>query len=67
MDSEKTDRLSPEEAKQRLHQAVDELGLHALIKRRPYETLALSFSAGLVLAVSKPMRSAMLRLLLRFI
>ncbi|MEJ2360678.1 MAG: hypothetical protein P8Z75_04510 [Gammaproteobacteria bacterium] len=67
MDSEKTDTLSPEEAKQRLHQAVGELGVHALMKRHPYESLALSFAAGLVMAVSKPMRNAMLRMLSRLI
>lgn len=67
MDSEKTHRLSPEEAKERFRRVAGEVGLRAWMKQRPYESLGVSFAAGLILAVSKPMRSAVLRLLLRLI
>jgi hypothetical protein len=67
MDLEKTGPLSPEEAKARLRQAVGELGLHAWVKRRPYEALAVSFATGLVLATSKSMRGLLLKTLMRII
>ena len=67
MDSEKTRRLSPEEAKERFRQAVGEVGLHSVMKQHPYEVLGVSFAAGLVLALSKPVRNTMLRMLLKLI
>lgn len=67
MDSEKTHRLSPEEAKRRFRLAVDEVSLHSWMKQRPYESLGISFAAGLILSLSKPMRRTVLRLLLRII
>lgn len=65
MDREKTGPLSAEEAKQRLRQSMDELGLQAWVRRRPYEALAWGFTAGLVMAVSRPMRVAMMKMLMR--
>jgi len=67
MAGQKTDRLSTEEAKLRLHQTMSEVGLHALVKRRPYEAVAASFVVGLALAASKSARGAVLRLLLRLV
>jgi len=67
MGSEKTDRLSTADAKDKLRQALDEVGLHAWVKRRPFEALAMSFGVGLILAASKPMRSAMLRMFVHLI
>jgi hypothetical protein len=67
MDLEKTNPLSSDEAKERLRQAIDDVGLHAWVRRRPYEALAWSFAAGLVMAVSKPMRDAMMKMLMRIL
>ena len=67
MDLEKPNPLSTDEAKERLRQAIADVGLHAWVRRRPYEALAWSFTAGLVLAVSKPMRAAMMKMLMRLL
>lgn len=65
--SEKTDRLTPAEAKARLREAVAQLGVRAWVRQRPFEAMALSLAAGLVLASSRPLRSAMMRMLVRII
>lgn len=67
MDRDKIHPLSPEEAKDRLRQAFGELGLHAWVKRRPYEALALSFATGLILASSRPVRDTMMKMLMRIV
>lgn len=67
MDSEKTHRLSPEEAKERFRLAAGEVGMQAWMKQRPYEAVGLSFAVGLIFALSKPVRGTVLRLLLRIL
>jgi len=67
MGSKKADQLTTTEAKARLREAVSQFGIGALIKQRPVEALAVSFTVGLVLATSKPLRSAMMRMLVRII
>jgi len=65
--SKKADQLTPAEAKARLREAVAQLGIGALVKQRPVEALAVSFTVGMILAASKPLRSAMFRMLVRII
>lgn len=63
----KTDELSTEEAKARLRETAQQVGVHAWVKQHPYEAIAAAFAAGLVLATSRPMRTALVRLLIRAI
>lgn len=67
MGSEKTDPLSPEAAKERLRDAAAQLGVRAWVRRNPYEALAVGFTAGIFMAASRPLRTAMTRMLIRFI
>jgi len=65
MGGAKADQLSTEEAKARLRDTAGQLGVQAWVKRSPYEALAVSFAAGLVLASSRPLRDALVRSFIR--
>ncbi len=67
MGIEKTDQLTTAEAKARLRESVEQLGIRAWVKQRPVEALAFSFATGLVLASSRSLRSAMMRMVLRIL
>lgn len=65
MAGEKTDELTTEEAKAQLMQTAQQVGINAWVRQHPYEALGAAFAAGVVLATSRPMRSAVIRMLIR--
>lgn len=67
MGSEKADQLTTLEAKARLRESVQQLGIRAWVKQHPVEALAVGFATGMVLASSRPLRSAMMRVFLRIL
>ena len=67
MGGSKTDELTCEEAKRRLREAADQVGIAAWVRRDPYGALALSFAAGLVLANSPDSREELTSLLVRLL
>lgn len=67
MGGTKTNELTSEEAKRRLHAAADQVGVAAWVRRDPYGALALSFVAGLMLATSPASREELTSLLVRLL
>ena len=67
MGGAKTDELTSEEAKRRLLEAADQVGVAAWVRRDPYGALVLSFVAGLMMANSQASREELTTLLVRLL